>query len=89
MSVYRKVILMWCIVLLFTLMIMVTAKLVSNLIPIMGLLLPFYIKRTLNKLKCPKCEMPVTYQGKILGHSYFGGFLNSRCNNCGWDLDNR
>lgn len=89
MSVYRKVILMWCIVLLFTLMIMVTAKLVSSLIPIMGILIPFYIKHTLNKLKCPKCEMPVSYQGKILGQSYFGGFLNRRCNNCGWDLDTR
>ena len=78
---------MWCIVLLFTLMIMVTAKLVSNLIPIMGLLLPFYIKRTLDKLKCPKCEMPVTYQGKFWGECYFGGFLNRKCKNCGWDLD--
>ena len=63
------------------------AKFVSNLIPIMGLLIPFYIKCTLDKLKCPKCEMPVTYQGKILGESYFGGFLNRHCKNCGWDLD--
>ena len=88
MSVYRKVLLMWCVVLLLVLILMLGAKFVSNLIPIMGLLIPFYIKCTLDKLKCPKCEMPVTYQGKILGESYFGGFLNRHCKNCGWDLDN-
>ena len=72
MSIYRKVMLMWCVVLLLVLILMLGAKFVSNLIPIMGLLIPFYIKCTLDKLKCPKCEMPVTYQGKILGESYLG-----------------
>ena len=87
MSVYRKMILMWCIVFGLALIIMATARFVSNLFPALGLLLPFYIKHTLDKLKCPKCEMPVTYQGEFLGKSYFGGFLNRKCKNCGWNLD--
>jgi len=66
---------------------MLGAKYISSIIPIMGLSLPFIIKRTLDKIKCPKCGMPVTYQGKILGESYFGGFSNRKCKNCGWDLN--
>lgn len=88
MSIYRKVLLMWCVVFLLVLILLLGAEFVSTLSPVMGLLIPFYIKNTLGKLKCPHCEVSVTYQGKILGESYFGGFLNRHCKNCGWDLDN-
>lgn len=88
MSIYRKVLLMWCVVFLLVLILLIGAEFVSTLIPVLGLLIPFYIKHTLDKLKCPSCGMPVTYQGKILGENYFGGFLNRHCQNCDWDLDN-
>lgn len=78
---------MWCAVFILLSIIMLEAKYISNVISIMGLSLPFIIKGTLDKMKCPKCGMPVTYQGNILGKSYFGGFLNRRCKHCGWDLD--
>jgi ribosomal protein S27AE len=87
MSIYRKIILMWVVILLLVLIIILGAKYISSIIPIMGFSLPFIIKRTLDKMKCPKCGMPVTYQGEIFGESYFGGFLNRKCKNCGWDLN--
>jgi hypothetical protein len=89
MSIYRKIILMWCVIFSLVLIIMLGAKYLSSIIPVMGLSLPFVIKWVLDKMKCPKCGMPVTYQGKILGENYFGGFLNRRCKNCGWDLDKK
>lgn len=40
----------------------------------------------LRRIKCPSCEMPVIYQGKILGISLYGGICRRKCANCGHDL---
>jgi hypothetical protein len=40
----------------------------------------------LRRIKCPSCEMPVIYQGKLLGISIYGGICRRKCANCGHDL---
>jgi DNA-directed RNA polymerase subunit RPC12/RpoP len=40
----------------------------------------------LRRIRCPSCEMPVIYQGKILGISIYGGICRQKCANCGRDL---
>lgn len=43
---------------------------------------PFF----LNKIRCPNCGTPVTYQGTIAGLRIRGGFIRRKCQQCGWDL---
>lgn len=38
------------------------------------------------KVKCPSCRMPVVYQGKVMGISFYAGICKSTCANCGYDL---
>ena len=42
----------------------------------------------LRRIKCPSCDMPVIYQGKVLGISIYGGICRRKCANCGHDLTN-
>jgi hypothetical protein len=46
----------------------------------------FIASYLLRRIKCPSCEMPVIYQGKILGISVYGGICRRKCANCGHDL---
>lgn len=53
--------------------------------------IPFFIlivsgHLVFNKIVCPKCGTPVTYQGGIMGVRITGGFIRKKCQNCGWDL---
>lgn len=41
----------------------------------------------LEKITCPKCGTPVTYQGSIFGKRIRGGFIRRFCQECGWDLN--
>lgn len=41
----------------------------------------------LEKITCPKCGTPVTYQGTFSGKRIRGGFIRANCQECGWDLD--
>ncbi len=41
----------------------------------------------LERIVCPKCGTPVTYQGTILGKRIRGGFIRRHCQECGWDLN--
>jgi hypothetical protein len=43
---------------------------------------PFF----LNRIVCPNCGTPVTYQGTIAGLRIRGGFIRKKCQQCGWDL---
>jgi endogenous inhibitor of DNA gyrase (YacG/DUF329 family) len=38
------------------------------------------------RVKCPNCDMPVVYQGKVMGISFYAGICKSKCANCGHDL---
>ena len=40
----------------------------------------------LNRILCPNCGTPVTYQGTIAGLRIRGGFIRKKCQQCGWDL---
>ena len=46
----------------------------------------FVAKYLLDKVKCPSCEMPVSYQGKMLGIPFYAGVCRRKCANCGYDL---
>lgn len=39
-----------------------------------------------NKITCPNCGTPVTYQGKLANFRIKGGFIRKKCQQCGWDL---
>jgi hypothetical protein len=40
----------------------------------------------LRRIKYPSCEMPIIYQGKVLGVSIYGAICRRKCANCGHDL---
>ena len=40
----------------------------------------------LMQIRCPNCETPVVYQGKLGGLSIYAGFVRRKCQNCGHDL---
>jgi hypothetical protein len=54
-------------------------------------IIPFFIvigcaPFILNRIACPSCNTPVTYQGSIAGMAIQGGFIRKKCQRCGWDL---
>jgi hypothetical protein len=56
------------------------------------LLVPFVIgvltaPLLMNRIVCPNCATPVTYQGDVAGFRIKGGFVHRTCRQCGWDLD--
>lgn len=87
MSVYKKLLIVWLAVFWLVCLIGLAAYWLSSLFALAGLLLPLMIKRYLDRLTCPHCNMPVTYQGEIVGVAYYGGFLNRVCRKCGGRLD--
>jgi len=50
----------------------------------LNLLLPTLV---LPRINCQNCGRSVVYQGKLGKIPLYGGWLNRKCRNCGWDLD--
>jgi len=51
--------------------------------PFLWFLITTYI---IYNIKCPSCETPVVYQGKVLGVSFFAGICRNKCVSCGYDF---
>lgn len=37
-------------------------------------------------IRCPQCDVPLVYQGKLGQFSFYAGFAHTKCQHCGWDL---
>lgn len=44
------------------------------------------LRYCISKVKCPNCEMPISYQGRILGIPFYAGICRAKCANCDYDL---
>jgi len=40
----------------------------------------------LTRIRCPNCDVPIVYQGKLGSISIYAGFARKKCQNCGEDL---
>jgi len=40
----------------------------------------------LMQIRCPRCDTPVVYQGKVGKFSIYAGFVRRNCQNCGESL---
>ncbi len=47
----------------------------------------FVVPHVLEKIVCPNCRTPVTYQGTLAAVRIEGGFIRRKCQQCGWDLN--
>lgn len=47
----------------------------------------FVAGHLLSRVKCPRCNVPLTYDGHFLGIILHSGFHKSRCKACGHDLN--
>lgn len=43
----------------------------------------------LMQIRCPRCDRPVVYQGKLGKLSLYAGFVRRHCQNCGEDLSKK
>ncbi|MGH9439289.1 MAG: hypothetical protein ACRD22_15690 [Terriglobia bacterium] len=41
----------------------------------------------IDRIVCPKCGTPVSYQGSLAGKRLRGGFIHKKCKKCGSNLD--
>ena len=87
MTAYRKNLLAWAIIMLIGLSLIISALYISG-----WFLVPFFLfiyvpQFFLNRITCPNCGTPVTYQGTFSGIRIRGGFVRKKCQECGWDLD--
>ena len=87
MTAYKKLILLWAIV-MFNFSFWGLLGLYFSawfVIPAFGsaFVANYYFKDII----CPKCNTPVSYQGSIMGNPIHGGFINKKCMQCGWDLN--
>lgn len=87
MTAYKKNLLAWLCIMVSALSMGLASMYVSNwfLIPFFGIIYTcrFYLQR----ISCPNCGTPVTYQGTFGGFRIQGGFIRRKCQQCGWDLD--
>lgn len=86
MSTLRKNILAWLGIMVFGVLFIALALYVSIWFAIPFLAIVAGSNLVLQKIVCPNCGMPVTYQGESRGVGIFGGFIRRKCQNCGWDL---
>jgi hypothetical protein len=86
MTAYRRNQLAWACI-----MIVAFAFILLSLYLSKWFLLPLFAMMTsvqflLNRIVCPKCGTPVTYQGSVAAFRVKGGFIRRKCQQCGWDL---
>lgn len=87
MTAYKKNILAWVCITGSVLSMGLAGLYVSN-----WFIVPFFVviysaQFFLEKITCPNCVTPVTYQGTFAGFHVRGGFIRKKCQQCGWDLD--
>ncbi len=87
MTAYKKNLLAWACIMGIGLSSILAALYISNwfIEPFIAVICgaQFVVER----ITCPNCGTPVTYQGSIGGFRVRGGFIRSKCQQCGWDLD--
>jgi ribosomal protein S27E len=86
MTAYKKNVLAWVCIMVLALSMVSGAMNISK-----WFLLPFFViiftaQFFLERIKCPNCGTPVTYQGTFAGIRIRGGFIRKKCQKCGWDL---
>jgi len=87
MTAYRRNIVAWVCIIALELLIGISAIYISNWFIVPFLIIIYTIQFILERITCPNCGTPVTYQGTIAGIRVRGGFIRKRCQQCGWDLD--
>ena len=88
-TAYKRIVLAWACITVVELTILLLALYLSNWFAVPFLALVFAIPFVLKRIVCPKCGTPITYQGTYGGIRIKGGFIRRKCQQCGWDLDQR
>ncbi len=86
MSAYTKNVLSWIVLMAVGLSAIAASLYVSAwfLIVLAGVI--FGARFVLERIVCPQCGTPVTYQGTLAGMRVHGGFIRRQCQQCGRDL---
>lgn len=87
MTAYKKNLLAWAITMTAGFVLIGAALELSQWFIVPFLALIYVPQFFLEKIVCPKCGTPVTYQGTVLGKPIRGGFIRRLCQECGWDLN--
>jgi hypothetical protein len=66
---------------------MAMVKLQSYILAAAFLSWVFVAAHLLSRVKCPRCNVPLTYDGQFLGITLHSGFHKTRCKACGHDLN--
>ena len=87
MTAYRKNLLAWIAIMATGLTLGLAGLYVSQWFLVAFILFIYIPQFLLERITCPKCGTPVTYQGTFFGKRIRGGFIRRACQECGWDLD--
>src|SRR5512135_2629666 len=87
MTPYRKNIRAWIIIMSIGFILILSALDVSSWFFVPFAIFTYIPQFFLNRITCPNCGTPVTYQGTFCGLRIKGGFIHKNCQECGWDLD--
>jgi len=87
MTAYKKNLLAWALIMAVGVALGLAAVYVTS-----WFLVPFFavvvsVRFVLNRITCPNCGTPVTYQGEFRGIAIWGGFIRRHCQKCGFDLN--
>jgi len=89
MTAYKKNWLAWVCIMAIGLLLVWAALEVSNWFVLPFALFIYIPQFFLERITCPNCGTPVTYQGTIAGKRIRGGWIRKNCQECGWDLDKK
>lgn len=87
MTVYRVHILTWIAILVCGLATGLASLYISQWLIILFFGVILSGQFFLNRIVCPVCGTPITYQGRFMGLSLHAGVIHKNCQHCGCDLD--
>ena len=87
MTAYKKNLVAWVVIMTIGISLGCAGLYVSQWFIVPFFLFIYVPNFFLEKITCPKCGTPVTYQGTFFGKRIRGGFIRKNCQECGWDLD--
>ena len=86
MTAYKKNLLAWACIMALGFASGLAALYTSNWFVVPFVAIIYSAQFVVERITCPNCGTPVTYQGNIAGFRIRGGFFRKKCQQCGWDL---
>jgi RNase P subunit RPR2 len=87
MTAYKKNLLSWAVIMTVGLSAGLASLYVSAWFLVAVAAVVYIPQFFLERIVCPNCGTPVTYQGTLFGKRIRGGFIRRNCQQCGWDLN--